>query len=404
MLNIIKNSILAVSLLGASSLYAKNEPIIATDGTGDFLIAPLFVAQGDICSNLKVFNTNEYSSILAKVTVRERIASHEVDIPILLSPGDVWEGNICQIKDRVILKSNDDSNHPAALDTLRNGIDLLKHSSITGYRENDYRKGYVELNGKSFELEEVQKLNLDFSKGYIEVYPIAQFDEGSKQKIDKRILMDRWDRLIDKDMSNPKLRRYGVDNNSLSGLVSFNTLNQETATLNMVAFENIHSKQVLGEPINYTSDSDPDILLGKENKEKILKLLNYKDLSFTYDNYGKEQFLHIAFPFSHKEKQSRRYKVTVRDMNENKYTMVFSPKYIMHNELACIGVEDLVKITNNLEKYKKGMIQIVDITNNDEVQLGKDKTPSMIPTVSRITNKLSGKDVFINGDFIPVKN
>lgn len=404
MIKKIKNSLLALPLILGANLYAKNELVMATDNTGDFLISPMFMAQGDICSNIKVMNTNEYSSILAKVTIREKIASHEVDLPILLSPGDVWEGNICQINKRVILKSNDDSNHPSARDTLKNGIDLLKHSSITSYRENDYRKGYVELNGKSFELEEVQKVNLDFTKGYIEVYPIAQFNEGSKRKIDKRVLMDRWDRLIDKDMSNPKLRRYGVDNHSLSGLVSFNTKGQETATINMVAFENVHSKQILGEPINYTSDSNPDILIGKENKVKILNLLQHKDVSFVYDNYGIDQFLHIAYPFSYKEKQSRRYKVIVRDMSENKYIMVFSPKYIMHNELACISVQELVKITNNLKKFKKGMVQIVDITNNDKVQLGKDKTPSMLPTISRITNKLGGKDVFINAEFIPVKN
>ena len=32
---------------------------IATDGTGDFLIAPFYEAKNDVCSEVKVFNTNE---------------------------------------------------------------------------------------------------------------------------------------------------------------------------------------------------------------------------------------------------------------------------------------------------------------------------------------------------------
>ncbi|MEA3353877.1 MAG: hypothetical protein U9Q33_08690 [Campylobacterota bacterium] len=390
-------------ILGINLYGAKNEVKIASDMTGDFLMAPLYFAKGDICSNIKVMNTNEYSSILAKVTIRESIASHEVDLPILLSPGDIWSGNICQVKGKVILKSNDDSNHPSALGTLMGGIDLFKHSSITSYRENDYRKGYVELNGKSFKLEEIQKENLDFTSGYIEIYPIAQFNEHSKRKVKKSILVDRWNRLVEKDISNPKLRKYGVDNDSLSGLVSFNTEGQETASIPMIAFENVHSKQILGEAINYTSESDPSILIGKTNKTKILKLLQNSDLSFAYDNSGEDQYLHVAFPFGYKEKQSRRYKVIIRDMNENKHTMVFSPKYIMYNELACISVEELVKITNNKKKFKQGMIQITDITNNDTVQLGKDKSASLIPTISRIS-KIGNKDIFINIINLPAKN
>ena len=154
MLNLLKKSII-ISTVIASSLYSNDNVKLSTDGTGDFLLAPLYIAQGDICSRIKVMNTNEYSSILAKVTVRERIASHEVDLPILLSPGDVWEGNICQINNKVILSSTDDSNHPSAKDILRKGIDLYAHSSMTSYRESDYNKGHVELNGKLFELNEL---------------------------------------------------------------------------------------------------------------------------------------------------------------------------------------------------------------------------------------------------------
>ena len=169
---------------------------IATDGTGDFLLAPLYIAKDDICSVVKVFNTNETSSILAKVAFREHVSSHEVDFPIFLSPGDVWSGTVCQAKDgSVSLTSTDDSNHPSAMETLKIGQSLGGHSKSAIYRNADMAKGYVEIEGKSYTIKEMQKENIDFTKGYIEVFPIAQFYEGSTQKVNKNILVERWDSL-----------------------------------------------------------------------------------------------------------------------------------------------------------------------------------------------------------------
>jgi hypothetical protein len=389
--------------LCATSMFAQPKVEKATDNLGDFLIAPLYIAQSDICSEIRVMNTNEYSSILAKVAIREQIASHEVDLPIFLSPGDVWSGTVCERNGKIILTSTDDSNHPAAKDMLRRGIDLNAHSKVSSYRENDLRKGYVEINGKAFKLEEVQKDNIDFSKGYVEIYPVAQFDEGNKNKVDKKLLVYRWNRLIEGDMSNAKLRRYGVDNYSLSGSIVFKTSKQETSSIPMTAFKNVHSKTVTGEAINFSSDSVPDILIGKANKEAILKLLKKKTFAFTYDNAGKSQYVYIAFPFGYKEKQSRRYKLIIRDMHENKYTMVFSPKFLLHNELACLSVEELIAITNNPKKFHKGIIHIKDITNNDEVQLGKNKVASSIPTLSKVSD-IGNKKLVINSKYLPAKN
>ena len=378
-------TVLLVSMIASLGYGSKSYVEISTNNKGDFLISPLYIAQNEICSRIEVMNTNEYSSILAKVTIRESIASHEVDLPLLLSPGDVWDGNICNIHGHVVLRSSDDSNHPSALRMLQNGIDLLGHSSATSYRENDYNKGYVELNGKAFKLEEIQKTNLDFTHGYVEVYPIAQFDEGSKQKVSKKILLERWERLLDRDTTNPKLRKDGVDEESLSGLISFNTSNQETATLPMKAFKNVHNYQRTGDIIHFTSDSNPDLLIGKNNKRKILQLLQSEQTSFTYDKSGKDQFIYFTYPFGYKEKQSRKYKLIIRDMNENKFVMVFSPIYIMRNEVACISIEELINLTKDKTKFNKGMIQIQDITNNDMVQLGKNVAPSMIPVKTRIS-------------------
>ncbi len=393
--------ILFIPTLIATQLIASDIKL-SQNLTGDFLIAPLYIAHGNICSKIKVMNTNEYSSILAKVTIREKISSREVDLPIFLSPGDVWEGNICNVNNKILLKSTDDSNHPSAKALLEKGIDLLAHSKSTDLDNTRYNNGYVELNGKSFHLSEIHNKSNSYNAGYIEIYPIAQFDEGKRGKINKSLLVQRWERLIDGDDTNTKLRKNGVDENSLSGLISFNSSNQETATIPMTAFENTHSKQILGENINFTSDSNPDILLGKNHKNKILKLLQHKTISFSYDNCGIDQYLYVAFPFGYKQQQSRKYKLVIRDMNENKHTMVFSPSLIFHNELACISIEQLINETNNKGKFTKGMIQIKNIINNNDIQLGKHQSASMLPIITRIS-QIGGNDMVINGSYTAVK-
>jgi hypothetical protein len=385
----------------SASLYA-DRVTMSNDGTGDFLIAPLYLAKGDICTEVKVFNTNETSSILAKVVFRERIASHEVDLPIFLSPGDVWSGKVCQQNKQVILTSSDDSNHPAALDTLMRGKNLGEHSLNSGDRNNDVARGYVEINGQSFEIKEIEKDNIDFEKGYIEVYPIAQYYEGSRKKVGKAVLVDRWDRLIDGSKANHKLSKFGIDSYSLSGVVSFQTEGQETSSIAMKAFKGAHDKLVLGDAINYSSRANADVLLGKEKKNAILKLLQYERFSLTYDNSGKSQFIHLTFPFSYKEKQSRKFKFTIRDMEENKYTMIFSPRENITDEVGYISVENLIQRTRDPKRFQKGMIQITALVNNDEVQLGKNKTASVIPTLSRIS-PIGGKDIMINAVYLPTK-
>ena len=398
----IKKLSLTALLTLSTSLYADNVKL-ATDGTGDFLMAPLYIAKDDICSVVKVFNTNETNSILAKVAFREHVSSHEVDFPIFLSPGDVWVGKVCQDKKgAVLLTSIDDSNHPSALATLQVGQNLGQHSSTAINRHADMAKGYVEIEGKAYTIKEVQKENIDFSKGYIEVFPIAQFNEGTKLKVNKNILVERWDSLERGNLSLSGLSMKGVDNNSLSGVVSFQTKGQETSSLPMTAFEGTHDHQYAGSTISYNSDANANMLLGKDKQKQILKLLQHGTLSFTYDNCGIDQYLNITFPFSYKEKQSRRFKLVIRDNYENKYTMIFSPLPNMADELTTFSVEELVKLTRDTVKFKEGMIQIKEITNNDTVQLGKNKIASILPTYSRISC-IGNNDMVINTGYVPVK-
>lgn len=340
---------------------------ISNNGLGDFLIAPMYVAKDNVCSKITVFNTNETSSILAKVTFRERISSQEVDLPIFLSPADVWEGEVCETRDGVVLKSNDDSNHPSVKEVLASGKNLGEHSRNAGHE------------------------NIDFTKGYVEIYPIAQFNEGSTEKVEKYLLVDRWDALIKGNTNNHKLKKSGVDGTSLSGHVTFNTKSDlETAVLPMLAFKGAHDKQVTGVSIDYSSDTSPKLLLGTQKKNKILKALQNRVTSFTYDEAGRNQYINFTFPFSYSKMQNRTYKVTVRDMSENKdmrkeKVIIFSPapkkqniKNTMENEVVNISVEEILAKTNNPQMFKRGIIQIKDITNQNDVQLGQGEKASFI--------------------------
>lgn len=390
--------LLTVAVAGSISIATLNADTttIAKDGMGDFLIAPLYIASKDICSSIKVFNTNETSSILAKVTFREHISSQEVDFPIFLSPGDVWDGEVCETGSTVILKSNDDSNHPAIKDVLSRGKDLTEQSLLSGHS------------------------NVDFTRGYIEIYPIAQFNENSKAKVPKSTLVNRWDRLIKGDTSIAKLEKTGVDGYSLSATVSFSSNGETTTTLPMLAFKGAHNKQVTGSAIAYSNDTSPELLLGTDKKNAILKLLQHKKTSFTYENSGVNQFISFTFPFSYKTNQLRTYEITVRDMSENKdmkkeEVIIFSPApikkekiNILSNEVAIASIAELISLTNNPRMFKKGMIQIKEITNNNEVQLGRGQIASYIPVkfsnlALTSNNSKNEYTVLVNTLYVPSK-
>ena len=354
---------LVLSSLMISGLSATNVSV-ANDGLGDFLIAPVYFAKGDICSKVTVLNTNTSKSILAKVAFREQIASNEVDLPIFLSPGDVWSGTVCQGGNGdVYLTSNDDSNHPKIRNTLANGKDLTAQSKLAGHT------------------------NIDFTTGYVEVYPIAEFNEHSTKKVEKSVLVNRWNSLINgKKPANTVSS--GVDGYSLTGLVSFQTKSGKTTdSLKMVAFKGAHDRVLTGSVIAYGNDTSPSSLLGTTKKVQILKALQHSKIMFSYENGGKNQYVVFTYPFSYADEEVRKFKVTVRDMEENKDEtfVVFSPApvkavQLMKNEVATLSVEKLIAQTQNPAKYRNGQIQIEDITNVTDVQLGVGKSASFIAT------------------------
>ena len=380
----------ALIAMGTTSLLADNASI-AKDGLGDFLVAPFYMAKDNVCTKVTVYNTNTTKSILAKVAFREQLASNEIDLPIFLSPGDVWSGKVCQRADGdVYLTSTDDSNHPAIKNVLANGKDLTAQSKKAG------------------------NVDVDFTAGYIEIYPIAEFNEGSDKKVQKSVLVKRWDNLIAGKVPANTLPT-GVDGFSLSGNIAYETDGKDTTILPMKAFKGTHDKTLTGSAIAYGNDTSPDILLGSTKKYQILKLLQHKKTAFTYTNYGKNQYIVFTYPFGYSQEQVRKFKFTVRDMEENKdvkkpEVIVFSPApkpvkkaNFMRNEVAIISVADLINKTQNPNRYKEGQIQIENITNVSNVQLGAGKNPSFFATMITIDKNNKNDSEILNAYYTPVK-
>jgi len=382
-----KKLLLSVALLSTTIPAMADKVVISKDGLGDFLIAPFYMAKGSVCSKITVYNTNTTKSILAKVAIREQLASNEIDLPIFLSPGDVWSGTLCQRGDGdVYLTSNDDSNHPAVKSILAQGKDLTSQSKSAG------------------------NLDVDFTAGYIEVYPIAEFNEGSDKKVNKNILVKRWDSLV-KGIYPSNTIKTGVDGYSLAGNIAFETDNQYTTILPMKAFKGTHDKTLTGSVIAYGNDTSPAVLLGNQKKYQILKAIQHKTTAFTYTNYGKDQYIVFTFPFGYNQDQVRKFRVTVRDMEENKdksESVVFSPaprktSNFMKNEVAIISVNDLISKTKNPAMYRNGQIQIEDITNVSNVQLGAGKNASFFATLITIDKNSKKDSEVLNAYYTPVK-
>jgi len=385
---------IAASLSVGITLTMADNAVLSKDNLGDFLLAPLYLAKGNICTKVSVYNTNMNHSILAKVAFREQLTSNEVDLPIFLTPGDVWSGMVCQRDNGdVYLTSKDNSNHPAIKPTLLTGKNLTAQSKAAG---NDV---------------------VDFRMGYIEVYPIAEFKD--KHNVTKSTLVKRWDNLI-KGQQSSKLVVSGVDGYSLTANVRFvdkkdlNKENSYTTMLPMVAFKGTHDKTLLGSAIGYGNDTAPDVLLGTTKKYQILKLLKHHSVMFNYVNSGKDQYVVFTYPFGYAKDQIRKYKVVVMDMEgkmdkKPKEEIIFSPKpqivpnnLFMKNEVATISVADIISKTTNPSHFKAGQIQITDITNVNDVQLGAGKNASFVATYLTLTTDANGSKVE-NARYIPSK-
>ncbi len=98
----------------APSANAYNEAdhvYVAANGVGDALVFPAYIVGGTFKTNIRVINTSNTYSVVAKVVFREGFSCCETrDFFIYLSPNDVWEAEIIDKNGKVTIVSDDDSS------------------------------------------------------------------------------------------------------------------------------------------------------------------------------------------------------------------------------------------------------------------------------------------------------
>jgi len=150
----------ALALVGTAAMAVN----IAQDGTGDYLIAPVYVANtAGWETNIKVVNTNTTKAVVAKVVIRDGATSKEVlDFPIYLTPGDVWTATLYNDNGTVKIKSDDDSlmlGMVQATTACDDGtLNIIKPVQVGIDKALNTPEGAV------------------VTKGYVEVFGLAEYD------------------------------------------------------------------------------------------------------------------------------------------------------------------------------------------------------------------------------------
>lgn len=224
----IVSSAAALALMGTALVAAPNATTkIATDGTGDYLVFPVYAADqnGNWKTNIKVVNTNTTHAVVAKVVIREAINSVEkLDFPIFLSPGDVWEATLTDEGGTVYLSTTDDSMVVNGVPASTTPVHTPLFSPVAP-QNNHY--------------------------GYIEVYGIAAI-QGTKvvpgwkvnTPLDKVKLYNKY--ITDLNGNTNKTDWDAVDADSIYGqevLFASNTNGNLAMTLPAYAFEGVVGNQ-----------------------------------------------------------------------------------------------------------------------------------------------------------------
>lgn len=361
--------LLLSSVVAATMLSTASFADVATDGTGQFLVAPAYFAQGDFSTHLRLVNTDTRSSVLLRGVIREYYSSHEIDFIITLSPSDVWDAEIkLNAAGDPILVSTDDSNYRSAQNPIKDGIDLKAQHAASG------------------------KAARSFKKGYVEFYPIASYSEASDAKVNKSVLDTRFANLVAGNTTGASV----VGNNSVAGFVTItNTKLKAAMKLPMMAFENVAQTTIpTGSTINAGADTTPGTYI---NQAAVYTDLAGTSVTATYDNSGINDAIYLTFwgdyaggNFAESnvaQAQTRSYVPLSRDMEENRFggtLQLISPAPASspnnaHYEFSTLLVNSVLKMTNSTQ-FKSGMVQLNNLTNNTTLTQQPSATPSFIAT------------------------
>ncbi len=166
----------ALAIMGTAAAAMQ----LATDGTGDYLISPVYYGVGNFKTDLKVVNTNTTNAVVAKVIVRGGKESKElVDFALYLTPGDVWTGKIYQDSDGdVYIESHDDS----LMFGMKEKTITVPDKNASGKCDNKELKIITPIvsgtlpGGKVDLTERASAKNDEARRGYVEVIGVAAYD------------------------------------------------------------------------------------------------------------------------------------------------------------------------------------------------------------------------------------
>ncbi len=387
------------SAVAATVLATSGMAKIATDGTGQFLVAPAYYADGKFETELKLVNTDLLHSVLYRGVIREFEASQEVDFIVALSPSDVWEAKIAMGKDgKVYLTSDDDSNYEENLN-----VNLSDAQQTAGNASRSFKRGYVEF------------------------YPIASFEEtnievpGISKIISKPELAGRFRLLagVDKygyplpnwtfSTKNTTPEALPVGNDMVAGyatMVAKETNKEAIMTIPMTAFENVGHNPVV-RPAPAGDDTTQTDYLTEAGIDSIYGDLSKTTVTVPYDLNGKNDGLYFTFWGDYAGKtqtgctQKRTYDVIGRDMKEGrpgvttpkierrpiisprpKVITVATPESYLACEMTSMVVNDALDKElgmGDVKKYKKGMFQI----NNIKTHTGDQRIEPAITSAGK---------------------
>ena len=269
----------ALALVGVVASAATSNPSpgpihVESDGTGDYLLTPVYYAVSNWSTELKVVNTNTTKAVVAKVVVREARESNEiVDFVIYLTPGDVWTGTIYDDNGIVKVKSDDDSfiiGGKIGSQVAPVGVHPLVETDPNGGKHTAWH-GYVEIFGLA--AYDPQAIIDAYNKKYDKKLKL-----GKCNKLDKKVFYDivkQDTALVDLGDKNTS----DVTNDTLMGKAtiyaeSSDVNGRRTMMINMLALGDVSDDAIVDTKGVYGSETKLNTVTTKGQSLFISQLAN----------------------------------------------------------------------------------------------------------------------------------
>ena len=228
----------AAALALISTAASAADVKVAQDGTGDYLLAPVYYAIGDWKTTLKVVNTNPNRAIVAKVVVRDGAVCNEImDFLLYLTPGDVWEGTLFAQNGKIVLNSTDDS------------------MVLAGTPASEVSGGYTIDNNHPVPTEKAGNCTMKNFEGYVEIVGLVSYDPAQidptwtvNTPLDKKIF---YSKVLNGSSLVDGYDAQDVSNDDLMGKVTISrdvadVNGKRTMMINMLALENMRESAYVG--------------------------------------------------------------------------------------------------------------------------------------------------------------